>query len=35
MGGVVLMVVLRADTDTPESLTSADDFLEAVAEDLG
>ena len=33
--GVVLLVVLRADTGSPESLAPADDFLEAVAEDLG
>jgi hypothetical protein len=32
---VVLLLVLRADTDDPVVLTSADDFLEAVAEDLG
>jgi hypothetical protein len=33
--GVVLLVVLRADTSDPESLAPADDFLEAVAESLG
>lgn len=34
-GDVVLLVVLRADSDAPESLAPADDFLQAVAEHLG
>jgi hypothetical protein len=34
-GDVVLLVVLRADTHGPEILAPADDFLEAVAENLG
>ena len=34
-GDVVLLVVMRADRDGPEILAPADDFLEAVAENLG
>ena len=34
-GDVVLLVVMRVDRDGPEILAPADDFLEAVAENLG
>ena len=34
-GDVVILVVVRADRDGPEILAPADDFLEAVAENLG
>jgi hypothetical protein len=34
-GDVVLLVIMRADTDTPAVLAAEDDFLAAVADNLG